>query len=205
MNRVEDMVKRAKELGMNIVHGPVGFNDLDREALLVEGFDEMSTFETLYNFPYYQELLEKLGYIKEADWLEYKIFPPKSYDDPLMEKICDLSLSVAKRYKLKVVDEKNKKIFMKQYADGILECINESYKYLYSVIPLSGKVKEQIKKQFMLMINPKYIATVVDEEDHVVGFGLSIPNIAQELNKSRGHLFPLGIFHVLHRLNILKF
>jgi hypothetical protein len=197
LNKVEEY---AKEKGMNIIHGPVGFNDLDREALLIEGFDEMSTFETLYNYPYYQELLEKLGYVKEADWLEYKIYPPKSLDEPLVKKIFDLSEAVARRYKLHIVEETNKKVFFKRYADGILECVNEAYKQLYSVIPLSDKVKKQIKEQFLLVINPKYVATVVDENDRVVGFGLAIPNIAKEVNKSSGHLLPFGLFRILHRL-----
>lgn len=190
----------AKEKDLTIIHGPIGFNDLDREALLVEGFEEMSTFETLYNYPYYKDLLEELGYLKEAEWLEYIIYPPKSKEESIYKKIADLSSLVSKRYKVRLVEEANKRKFIKKYGNAILDCINESYKDLYSVVPLTDKVKKEIINQFKLVLNPKYIAAVVNEDDKVVGFGLCLPNIAKAVNKSKGHLFPFGIFRILRAL-----
>ena len=197
INKVEEY---GKEKGLEIIHGPVGFNDLDKEGLLTEGFDEMSTLATLYNYPYYKDLLEKLGFVKEAEWIEYIIYPPKSYEDPLYTKVVDLSSLVGRRYKIRLVEETNKRKFLKRYADGILNCIDEAYSELYSVVPLTDKVKGEIIKQFKLVLNPKYIATVVNEDDKVVGFGLCLPNIAKALNKSKGHLFPFGLFRVLRSL-----
>ena len=58
----------AKEKGMTEIVGPLGYSDLEREGLLIEGFDQLSTFEEQYNYPYYQKLIENLGYVKEVDW-----------------------------------------------------------------------------------------------------------------------------------------
>ena len=99
----------AKEQGMELIHGPMGYNDLDREGLLIDGFDQMSTFEEQYNYPYYPELIENYGFEKEVDWVEYRIFKP---NEPI-ERIERISEVVAKRYKLKLVKPKSLKSFIK--------------------------------------------------------------------------------------------
>ncbi len=174
----------AKSKGMDIVHGPLGFNDLDREGLLVEGFDQLSTFEADYSYPYYAEFLEKLGYKKEVDYLEFKITLPEKMSD----RINRLSDAVMKRFKLKIATAKNVKDYVKKYQAGIFETIDEAYRELYGVIPITKPLQEQIIRQFKLMLSLDCIVTILDENNRVVAFGFGLPSIAKIVQKSKGRL-----------------
>lgn len=185
----------AREQGMNIVHGPLGFNDLDREGMLIEGFDEIATFEEQYNFPYYKDLLEACGYEKETDWLEYKIFP-----SPLDERTDRIADMVLKRYNLRVVQEKSKKKFLKKYGDQLFEVIDQAYAPLHGTVPLSESVRAQILEQFELILSLKFFIAIVDENDRVIAFGFALPSLAKAVNKSKGKMLPAGIFRMLHAI-----
>ena len=182
----------AKEQGMDIVHGPLGFNDLDREGMLIEGFDELSTFEEQYNFPYYQRLLEENGYIKETDWVEYKIFPTDV--DPRAERLWKVVLD---RYKLRIDESKNTRQLIKKYGDQVFDVINEAYAPLHGTVPITEKVKAQILKQFGLVISTKYFITIVDKENKLVAFGFAMPSLSKAVQKCEGRLFPFGWTKVL--------
>lgn len=183
----------AKEKGMNIVHGPLGFNDLDREGLLIDGFDEIATFEEQYNYPYYQTLIENCGYVKEKDWLEYKIFVPKQPN----ERINRMSEAVLKRYNLKVADTSNKNKFIDHYKAQIFEVLDEAYCSLHGVVPFNDKMREQIISQFKMFINKDFIIVLVDENDRVVAFGFAIPSLSDAISKSKGRITPAALCRVL--------
>lgn len=197
---LEKVENWAKEKGMEIVHGPLGFNDLDREGLLVEGFDELSTFEADYSFPYYAEFLEKLGYAKEVDWLEFRIKPMKHVND----RIAKLADVVKKRYHISVATAKNKKEYIKKYMEGIFDCIDDAYGDLYGVIPYTKPLQEQIVKQFKLMISLDCMVTLLSEEGQVVGFGFGLPSLAKAVQKSKGRLTPLGLMRILYATKHIK-
>lgn len=191
IEKVEDW---AKMMGMETVHGPLGFHDMEREGLLIEGFEELATFEENYNYPYYKEYLEKLGYIKDVDYLSFTIkLPEKS--DPRIVKIGDM---IMKKYNLRIATAKNKKEYINKYKDGIFDLINEAYGDLYGVIPYNEKLKKQIIDQFNLIINLEYLITIIDENDRVVAFGFGLPSIAKSVQKCKGKLLPTGIFRILH-------
>jgi len=186
--------KWAKEKGMEIIHGPLGFNDLDREGLLIEGFEHLATFEEQYNFPYYQKLIENYGFEKEKDWVEFKIFPPKEID-PRVARLAD---AVAKRYKLRLADttmKKNK--FIDHYKEGIFNVLDLAYGSLHGTIPFTPKLRDQIISQFKLFIKLKYVVVLVDENDKVVAFGFALPSIAEAVQKSKGRLTPSGILRIV--------
>ena len=183
----------AKAKGMNIVHGPLGFNDLDREGLLIDGFDEIATFEEQYNYPYYQTLIENCGYVKEKDWLEYKIFVPKEPN----ERINRMSEAVLKRYNLKIADTSNKNKFIDHYKAQIFEVLDEAYCSLHGVVPFNDKMREQIISQFKMFINKDFIIVLVDENDRVVAFGFAIPSLSDAISKSKGRITPAALCRVL--------
>ncbi len=185
----------ARSKGMDIVHGPLGFNDLDREGMLIEGFDELATFEEQYNYSYYPELMEKCGYVKEVDWVEFKIFPTYGEREKRVEKIAD---KVLKRYNLKIATDKNKRRFIERYKKGIFEVIDEAYGDLHGVVPYTDKLRDQIINQFKMFISLKYIVTIVNEKDEVVAFGFGIPSLSKAVQKSKGRLTPFGIIRLLH-------
>ncbi|MBR4407511.1 MAG: hypothetical protein IKT27_04270, partial [Clostridia bacterium] len=197
--------KWAKENGMEIIHGPLGFNDLDREGLLVDGFEHLATFEEQYNYEYYQTLIENYGFEKEKDWVEFKIYPPKEIDP----RVARLSEAVLKRYKLKLADTNVAKgKFINHYKQGIFEVLDLAYRDLHGTIPFTPKLRDQIISQFKLFIKLKYIVVLVDENDRVVAFGFALPSIARAVQKSKGRLTPRGIWGIMRsasRLDIVDF
>lgn len=186
----------AKEEGMNEVVGPLGFSDLDREGLLIEGFDELSTFEEQYNFPYYQKLIENCGYVKEVDWTERKLYAPKEVD----ERLARVSSYMMKKHKLRFGDSKNTNDFLKKYADDFFEILDKTYENLYQTVPFTNAMKKMMISNFKLIIDTKYAAVILDENDKVVCFGICFPSIAKAVQKSNGHLTPLAIIRILHTL-----
>jgi GNAT superfamily N-acetyltransferase len=184
----------AKELGMSGLHGPLGFTDLDREGMLIEGFDESATLATYYNYPYFQKRLEELGYAKDVDWVEYEI----TLSEAPMEKIRKTAEIVSKRYNLKLF--KGTKRDLLKVAPQIFDVLNEAYRNLYGTVPLSdAQVKGYIDSYFGLA-NPDFIPVVLDEHDKVVAFGITFPSFSEALQKSKGNLFPFGFIHFLRAM-----
>ncbi len=185
----------ARELGMKGLHGPLGFTDLDREGMLIDGFDEVATLATLYNYPYYQKRLEELGYVKDVDWVEYEIKLTSEY----MPKIEKTAGMVAKKYNLHMF--KGNKQQLLKYGTQIFDVLDISYRKLYGTYPLSKEqVKGYINSYFGFAV-PEYIPLVLDANDRLVGFGIAFPSFSEALQKSRGDLLPFGFVHFLKALN----
>ena len=183
----------GRSKGMDTVCGPLGYSDLEREGLLVEGFDELATFEEQYNADYYGKLIEGCGYAKEVDWTESKIYRPDEPDDTL-QKMADF---IMKRYNLHYGEAKNTRDFIKRYADQIFELLDKSYSALYGTVPFTPGTRKMLIDNFNLIINIKHVAVVMTEEGKVVCFGLCMPSIAKAVQKSRGHLTPLALIRLL--------
>lgn len=192
----EAVEKWAKEKGMDTIHGPIGFSDLDSEGMIVEGFDEMCTFEERYNFEYYRDLLEKCGFKKDVDWLERKIYAPKETDG----RVARIANMVQKRYKLRFAKEKSKGKLIDKYKDQIFDLIDVAYNDLYGVVKFNEGMRKQLLSQFKMFVNLKYIIVIVNENDEVVSFGVAIPALNKALYKSKGRLTLPSIFRLLHAL-----
>ena len=190
----------AKQKGMNTVHGPLGFNDLDCEGLIVEGFDERCTFEERYNFEYYKDLIYACGYEKEIDWLERKIYPPKQTNERV-ERIANI---VAKRHKLRFATAKSKSEFIKKYKDGILDVLDKAYSPLYGVVPYTEDAKKQLITQFKMFLDLRFMFVIVNDKDEVVSFGVAIPQLNEAVYKSKGRLTIPTLFRVLKALKSPK-
>lgn len=186
----------ALKKGMNELCGPLGYSDLDREGLLIEGFDELSTFEEQYNYAYYQKLIENEGFVKEVDWVERKIFAPKEIDSKI-EKVTDIMM---KRSKLHVVRGLSSKQIIKRYSAGFFDLIDKEYKDLYMTVAFSKEEREELIKTFNLILSARWIRIIVDENDKVVGVGLCFPSIGKALQKSGGRLTPLTMIKLLHSI-----
>lgn len=182
----------AKSLKMEAVHGPLGFTDFDLEGMLVEGFDEIGTQATIYNFPYYPQHLERLGYSKDVDWIQLELKMPEK----VPEKILRISSLVQKKYNLRLLKIKSAKE-IRPYAKSVFKIINESYTNLYGFVPLTEKQIAHYTDQYFAMVNPKYVGLVVDENNQLVGFGLSFLSLSKALMKAKGKLFPFGFIPIL--------
>ncbi len=185
--------KWAIEKGMNEVVGPLGFSDLEREGLLIEGFDELSTFEEQYNYPYYQKLIEARGYEKEVDWVERQIRAPEHFD----ERISRINEMMMKKYKLHLCNVKNTKEFLNKYGDAAFDILDKTYDKLYGTVPFTEKTKKMTLDNFKLLIDPRFVSVILDENERVVCFGLCMPSIAKAMQKSGGRLTPAAIVKVL--------
>ena len=183
----------AKNKGMTEIVGPLGFSDLEREGLLIEGFDQLSTFETQYSFPYYQKLIENYGFVKEVDWTERQLRLPAEPDDRLER----LSALMLKKHKLHFGTAKNTNDFLRKYADAFFEILDTTYNDIYGTVPFTPKMKKVMIDNFKLIIDIKYVAVILDENERVVCFGLCFPSIAKAVQKSGGRLTIPAIFRLL--------
>ena len=187
--------KWGADNGLDTVCGPLGYSDLEREGLLIEGFDKLSTFEEQYNYDYYPALIEACGYIKEIDWLEFRLRAPKE-KNVMLGRVAERALELSK---LHIVDsdKMSKKEYISRYKDGVFECLDRCYSHLYGTVPFTESMKEQLVDQFMLVINKKYLIIICDENDRVVSFALCIPGFGKSLQKSGGRLTPAAIVRLL--------
>lgn len=185
--------KYAREKGCDAVHGPLGFSDLDREGMLVEGFDYKSMFITYYNHPYYIDHLTRLGYVKDVDWIEYLIDVPSKEN---IARIARLSELVLKRFKLHKAEITSVKQYP-QYIEKIFRLVNIAYADLYGTVDLTDEQIKRYAKKFAPLVNPKLMCVVEDEEGEVVAFGVTAPSVADALKKSNGRLFPFGFIGIL--------
>lgn len=184
----------AAKKGMDTICGPLGYSDLEREGLLIEGFDELSTFEEQYNAEYYGRLIEACGYKKEVDWVESKIFLPEEKD---IENIKKMSAFVKNRYGLRLPKCKNIKEFIDKYADGFFDLLDDAYKDLYGTVPFSDSMKKMLMVNFKLVIDIKHVTVVLNEKDEIVCLGLCFPSIGKALQKSGGKLTVPALLKVL--------
>ena len=189
----------ARSKGCTQVHGPLGFCDLDREGMLVEGFDQRSMFITYYNHAYYNDHLAALGYGKDTDWVENLITLPTA-DSETAQKLSRLSDWVLKRKKLHKVDIRSPKDITPKQINQVFGLLNAAYAPLYGVVELAQNQIDKYAAQFVPMINPNLFCMVMDEQDELVAFGMCLPSLAEAMKKCRGRLFPFGWFHVLRAL-----
>lgn len=200
------VVNWGKSKGMTALCGPLGFNDLEREGLLIDGFNELSTFEEQYNYPYYEKLVENYGLKTEVEWVEKQIRLPKNPDD--IARISRLGDLVAKRYKLRFVEEKSVGAFIKKHREEFFILLEATYSHLYGTCPIRREVEDDILAGFKLLLTHKNVMGIYNEKDEMVCFGLYLPSIAKAVQPSGGRITPASLVRILRarkRTKILDF
>ncbi|MDE6022055.1 MAG: N-acetyltransferase [Muribaculaceae bacterium] len=193
LDKVEEW---GRERGLERIVGPLGFTDLDYEGMLVEGFDQLSTMATIYNYSYYPEHMHALGYDKDTDWVEYVMDVP----DGVPEKHNRISEIVKKKFGLRVVKFSSKKEIKEKYGRALFELINEAYEKLYQYSPLSDRQIEHYIDVYLGLLDLSLVCCIVDSDDKLVGVGISMPSMSRALQKSKGKMFPFGWYHLLKGL-----
>lgn len=184
----------ALELGMEEIEGPNGFTDMDKEGMLIEGFDEPNLFFTYYNAPYYQKHMEEIGLAKQVDWFEYRITIPQEVD-PRLERIS----SLVYRRGFKVVKVKNHKE-LNPYIQRAFKLYNEAFAPLYGTVPLSEELVDYYMGSFLPLLNVDYISIIEDKNGEIAGFAVVIPSLSKASKKCGGKMFPFGWYHLLKAL-----
>ena len=189
------VMEYGREKGMDTVVGPLGFTDFDPEGMLVEGFDQLCTMALIYNHPYYPQHLEAMGFIKEIDWVEYKIFIPKE----IPERISRGAAMVQERYDIKVRKITRREVRKENMGQRIFALINETYGHLYNFTPLPPALIDKYVDDYLGLLDLKYI-TLLEKNGEIIGYGIIMPSIVRALQKSRGKMFPFGWYHLLRSM-----
>lgn len=192
-----DAVARwGADRGMTHIVGPLGFTDLDHEGMLVEGYDELGTMATIYNYPYYSRHLEALGFTKESDWLEFVMDVP----DAIPEKYNRIADIVKKKSGLRVVKYTSRSAIRRDYGHEIFRLINEAYDGLYGYSHLTDRQIDYYVRMYISLLDLKLVTLVVNEAGTLVAVGISMPSMSRALQKSHGRMFPTGWYHLLRGL-----
>jgi len=192
---IETVSGWGKENGMEGIHGPLGFTDMDPEGMLIEGFDELSSLSAIYNYPYYPEHMIQLGFRKATDWIQFEIKVPAS----IPAKVERLAGIVLEKYHLHLLKARKARD-IRPYAPKMFTMYNEAFRDLYGFAPLSKKQMDMYTKQYFGFIRPEFVSFILDDKDDIVGFGITMPSIAEALQKCRGKLFPFGFLHLLRAM-----
>lgn len=196
INVTKALLEKVYELGkkhhLSYVEGPMGFSNLDKVGVLTEGYDRLGSMITWYNYPYYKDHLEQLGYVKEKEYFE-SLF---SFDDVHPDSFTKISHLIEQRYGLKVLTFKKTKDIV-PYVDEMFDLFNTSYEKLTSFVAVSERQKEYFKKKYIPFVNPEYILFVLNNENKMVAFSIVMPGFSEALKKANGRLFPFGFYHLL--------
>lgn len=192
--------KWAKEQGMDEIHGPLYYNTLGRQGMLVEGFDKVAPFSCLYNYPYYVDIMQKLGFEKECDWIQYRMPADQGVDDRLEA----ISARLMQKYRLRVADfdklKKDRQI-VRKFFKTYNECFDGN---VYNFVPFTDAEIEEEIDQIIGQLDRRLCCVIMDEQDDVAAFGISVPCLSRAMQKARGSLFPFGWYHVLKAMNDFK-
>lgn len=191
-----EVEKWAVDKGMVKLKGPLGFTDLDKEGLLVEGFEQLSPFTCIYNFPYYGPMLEKAGFTKDADWTQRIVTVPDEF--PRMMKLAD---AIAERAGVHVVQIKNKKELRKEADYLFRKVYNETFAPLYEFAPVNDRQIDQYINSYITILDKDFISIIHDKDERIVAFAITVPSLSKAVQKAKGRLFPFGIFPILKALH----
>lgn len=185
----------ARQKGMEAIHGPLGFTNLDHQGVLVEGFDHLPSIASEYHLPYYQHHFAAAGYEKEMDWVEFRL----KLDKEIPEKALKMNEMIQKRYQLKVVHFKTT-AELRAYAAKIFLLLNVAFNSLFSFVPLDDDTQKFYTKKYFRLLNPSFVKAVEDKENNTVGFIVSLPSMSRALQQAKGKLFPFGWYYIKQAL-----
>lgn len=193
-----DTVKQwGRERGMNEIEGPLGFTDMDAEGMLIDGFDQLSTMATIYNYPYYPEHMNLLGLERSADWVEMKVYIP----DAIPEKHKRISAIIAQKYKLHIRKiTSRKEIKETGIAHDIFRIINKAYTPLFNYSQMTERQIDQYVNMYVPVLDLRMVSIVENEQNEIVAVGISMASLSEALQKAKGKLLPFGWFHLLKAL-----
>jgi GNAT superfamily N-acetyltransferase len=190
----------GRSQGMTSIVGPMGFTDMDHEGMLIEGFNELGTMATIYNHPYYPAHMERMGFTKDADWVEFNIKVPDAVPEK-MHRIADI---VRKKFGMHTITFTSRKKLKEEYGQALFNLINEAYDKLYGYSPLTQRQIDYYIAMYLGLIRLDNICVIVDSAQKLVGIGITLPSLSRALQKSRGRLLPFGWWPLLRALKFGK-
>lgn len=181
--------------GCKKIKGPLGFTDMDKEGLLVEGFEHLAPFTVIYNYPYYATILESLGFTKDVDWTQKMGTLPEEM--PASFRKCEL---IEKMFKVHILKGLSMKELKNKYGMELFHVCNASFEPLYEFSPLTDRQIKVYLDLYSALLSPEYVALAADENGKIVGFAFCVPSLSKAFKKAKGRLFPFGFIHLLRAL-----
>jgi hypothetical protein len=180
-----------KNEGMKGMYGPLGFSNLDHQGLLIEGQDWLPSVASDFHFAYYFPIYEQLGFVKEIDWLEFRI----TFPTEMPEKAYKVANLLKTRYGLRSINFTSKKA-LEPFKNKVFELFNHAFTGLFGTYPLTDKLSTYYVNKFFPLLNPRYVKIVVDSNDEMVGFLIGLPSLSAAMQKAKGKLLPFGWWHL---------
>lgn len=197
--------KWGRERGCDKIVGPLGFTDMDPEGMLTDGFDQLSTMSTIYNYPYYNTHMEKLGYEHEIDWVERKVMVPRKGHEAHQDKYFRVAELVKKRYGLRVRKFKSvKELKEGNYQYQIFDVVNKAYADLYGYSEMNRKQIDKYVEQYLQFLDFRLLTVIETPEGEIIGMGVGIGSLSHALQKAKGKLFPFGWYHLLKAIKFKR-
>lgn len=192
------LLHKVSEIGkahdLEYMEGPVGFSNMEKAGLLIKGFEYLNTMITWYNFPYYKDHFEQLGFEKASEWVEFKIkIDPAEKQNPKVKKFADI---IAKRYELKMLEFKSSEE-IKPHVNEMFGLLNKTYDKLPTFVPIQQYQIDHYKEKYIKYIHPDFINCIQDKDGKLIAFGITMPSFSKALKKANGSLFPFGFYHLL--------
>lgn len=198
---MDTVAEWGRNRGMEAMVGPLGFTDLDLEGMLTEGYDQLSTMNSIYNYPYYPKFMEQLGFVPDAKWVERKVYLPVGEHAANVDKYIRIAEMVKKRYGFRTRKFKNKKEIIKEgYIEKVLTVVNRSYANLYGYCQLDDEQMQSYAKQYIPFLDKRYLNVVETAEGEVIGMGICINSLSRAIQKAKAKMFPFGWWHMAKAL-----
>jgi len=182
----------AKSKGMTVIHGPLGFANLDHQAILIEGHEYLPSVASEWHMPYYLEHLEKMNYVKEMDWVEFRLTIP----EVIPEKVVKIAEVVKQRMGVRIQTFKTNKELL-PYATDIFKVLNVAFGDLFGFVPLNDKMIAFYVDKYMPILSPRFIKLMIDKEGKIIGFIIGLPSLSQAMQKAKGKILPFGWWHIM--------
>lgn len=192
---IDTVINYARGAGMEGIHGPLGFTNLDHQGMLIEGFDKLPSIASEYHKAYYKEHMEALGFDKEMDWVEFRI---KIYKE-IPEKALKLNELIKKRYDLNVIHFTSTKE-LKPYGYKAFHLLNNAFSDLFSFVKMPDDLLEFYINKYIEVLNPKFVKIIEDKDQNVIGFIISLPSLSEAMQKAKGSLMPFGWSYIMKAL-----
>ena len=194
---IEAVHSWGKQNGLTYLEGPMGFSNMDKAGVLVQGYEYKNTMITWYHYPYQKKHLEDLGLVKQAEWVEFQIKIFKAEDAP--EKVKKYAELISKRYELSALEFSTRKELV-PYVDKMFDLLNKTYNNLQSFVPIQPYQIAHYKEKYFSYIHPKFIKCVADKSGNLIAFAITMPSFSEALKKVNGSLYPFGFLHILRAL-----
>ena len=186
----------GKAKGMDVLQGPLGITDFDKEGMLVGDYDMQGSMNTIYNPDYYPRHMEAYGLSKEVDWLQVRIDIPS--DVPA--RYARVAQYAREQIGLRVVKLTAREVFYSGYGKKVFDLLNEAYQPIFGFSTLSGKQTNTFIRKYVPLIDLNLIPVILNDRQEVVGVAITMGSLSSAMQKADGRLLPMGWYHLLKAL-----